>query len=135
MISTLGLTLFFAGVAVTSKRVRSIKISTPAIIGTFANLVPIGVYFLGCVNSDFTCTGDGMGGPMMAYALSLFVPNAAIVLFCFVLIVCKSIRSLCTFKRNNRLLLFIYAWTVIALVTVFGLESIANRIIIRLFHR
>ena len=49
-------------------------------VGTLSNLFPIVAYTLGCWNSDWTCSGDGMGGPMMLYALVFFIPNIVISL-------------------------------------------------------
>lgn len=36
------------------------------------------VFFLGCAASGFTCHGDSMGGLMMLYALSIFLPQLAL---------------------------------------------------------
>jgi len=51
------------------------------IVGFACNLIPHFVYITGCLNGEqgtngaYSCTGDGMGGVMMMYAFSLFLPN------------------------------------------------------------
>lgn len=38
----------------------------------------LSVFALGCIVSGFQCSGDEMGGIMMAYALTIFIPQLLI---------------------------------------------------------
>ncbi len=56
------------------------------------------IYFLGCLNSGWTCSGDSMGGIMMVYALTIFIPQ--FLLFIFLTI--YFIRKLtCIFRKEE----------------------------------
>lgn len=65
-------------------------------LGILNHIVYLVIVFLGCALSNFTCSGDSMGGIMMVYALTLFLPQIIfeVVVFIQLLISAPVIKSI-----------------------------------------
>ncbi len=89
------------------------NLSKQALCGSICNLTPLIFLLTGCVFSDWSCSGDNMGGVMLLYSLTIAIPNL-ILIFIFLIWILFSLKK--EKLKQVKWHLFFYVLTLIALI-------------------
>ncbi|WP_299735746.1 hypothetical protein [uncultured Endozoicomonas sp.] len=86
-------------------------------------LIYLFVYGFGCLNSGWTCSGDNMGGIMMVYSLTIFIPQLVAFIYFTIHFLSKMVSAL---QRNQSEQLNRSDW--VKIIIYFILVAVASSI-------
>lgn len=101
-------------------------------LGLVVSTLPLVVLTYGCKLSNWTCTGDVMGGVMMVYALTAFLPNLCLF---FVLMIVLCGCFILDFSRINniyKICFFLYIAATVWVIYLFVANDLQS--LVYIFH-
>ena len=87
-------------------------------LGSISHIATLSIIFFGCWVSEFTCTGDDMGGVMMVYALSIAMPQILMEFIIFSKVIINAYTKK-LFKAKSNLLVYYFLSLILVIISNF----------------